>query len=514
MVTPESTTQGTTDGTPPMQRRQLRVVVVAIMLCSALGSLDLTIVSTAAPTIVGELHGVPWLSWLFTVYIIVSGITTPLYGKLADLYGSRRLYIFAISAFLLGSALSGLAQSMPQLIAFRAVQGVGAGGITVLTMTVIGEIVPLRDRGRFMGMFGAVLGGGAVAGPLLGGVLTDQLTWRWIFYINLPLGLIALVAIVRALKPPPRAAGGPVDYLGFVLLAAATAAITLVTSWGGGRYAWSSPVIVVLGAASAVLLVLFVLRERVAPEPLVPLRMFRARTVTFANLGNVAVHTWATVIGAFLPMFVQFAIGFNATNSGLLQLPIIAALMLVSAVGGGLITRWRRYKWAPVLGTALGVGSLVLFAGMTPHTSAWLVVVYMAVFGIAIGLCMQPLMLAIQATAPREDLGAATATGTFSQRIGGSVGFAALAAFFSTRLDAELTRRLPADTAATVPRDGSIAPAQIDALDAPLRAALRAVFADTISDVFVWTIPVVALGFVCCLLLKDVRLDDDIEVDM
>jgi EmrB/QacA subfamily drug resistance transporter len=490
------------------------VVVIAMMICSALGSLDLTIVSTAAPTIVGQLNGIQYLSWLFTVYIIVSGVTTPLYGKLADLYGTRRLYIFAISTFLLGSALSGAAQSMVQLIAFRAVQGVGAGGLSVLTMTVIAAIVPLRDRGKFMGMFGAVLGGGAIAGPLLGGVLTDQLSWRWIFYINLPLGLVALVAIVRALKLPAKTSTMPIDYLGFVLLAALIADITLLTSWGGARYAWSSPVIVGLAASGILLAALFVLRELRAAEPIMPPRLFRIPSITFACLANVMVHTWATVIGAFVPMFIQLAMGFNATNSGLLQLPIVLALMVVSIVGGGLITKWRRYKWSPVLGSALAVPSLILFATMTPHTSPLLVIVYMVVFGLTIGLCMQPLMVAIQATAPDRDMGSATATGTFSQRIGGSIGFAALAALFSSRLSAALTHRLPADTAARIPLDGSISPAELHALPPALQDTVQQVFADTIRDVFVWTIPLMVLAFVFSLMLKNVRIDDNVEIDI
>ncbi|MEU1752764.1 MDR family MFS transporter [Micromonospora matsumotoense] len=489
-------------------------MVIAMMICSALGSLDLTIVSTAAPTIVGQLEGVQYLSLLFTIYIIVAGVTTPLYGKLADLYGTRRLYIFAISAFLVGSALSGAAQSMAQLIVFRALQGVGAGGLSVLTMTVVAEIVPLRERGRFMGMFGAVLGVGAIAGPLLGGVLTDQLSWRWIFYINLPLGLLALAAIIWQLKVPPKKSTMPIDYLGFILLAALIADITLLTSRGGVQDPWSSPIILGMATAGVVLVVLFVWRELRAPEPIMPPRLFRIPSITFACLANVMVHTWITVIGAFVPMFIQLAMGINAFNSGLLQLPMVFGLMVVSIVGGNLITKWRRYKWSPVLGSALAVPSLLLFATMTPDTNLWLVITYMVVFGLIVGLCMQPLIVAIQATAPERDMGSATAAGAFSQRIGGSLGFAALAALFSSRLSAELSHRLPADAAARIPSDGSISPGDLQALPVDLRLVVESAFADTIRSVFLWTIPLMILALVFSLMLKDVRIDEGVEIEV
>ncbi|WP_083971036.1 MDR family MFS transporter [Actinoplanes awajinensis] len=514
MTTPEPEAVDAPSREGPLGRSSMRIVVIAMMICSALGSLDLTIVSTAAPTIVGQLDGVQYLSLLFTTYIIVAGVTTPLYGKLADLYGTRRLYIFAISAFLVGSVLSGAAQSMIQLIVFRAVQGVGAGGLSVLTMTVVAEIVPLRERGKFMGMFGAVLGVGAIAGPLLGGILTDQLSWRWIFYINLPLGLIALVAIVRELKLPPKKSTAPIDYAGFFLLAALIADITLLASWGGAQYAWSSPIIIALAAGAMVLVALFVMRELRAPEPIMPPRLFRIPSITFACLANVMVHTWVTVIGTFVPLFIQLAMGISAFNSGLLQLPIVFGLMVVSIVGGGLITKWRRYKWSPVLGSALAVPSLLLFATMTPDTSLWLVVTYMVFFGLTVGLCMQPLMVAIQATAPERDMGSATATGAFSQRIGGSLGFAALAALFSIRLSAELSQRLPAGTAARIPSDGSISPMDLRALPADLRAAVELAFAHTIRSVFLWTIPLMVLALVFSLMLKDVRIDEGVEIEV
>ncbi|WP_037308125.1 MDR family MFS transporter, partial [Amycolatopsis orientalis] len=489
-----------------LQGGQLRVIVVSIMVCMVLSALDLTIVSTAAPKIVGELDGLPYLSWLFNTYVIVAGVTTPLYGKLSDMFGTRRLYLFALSTFLLGSALSGLAQTMFQLVAFRAVQGIGAGGLTVLTITVIAEVVPPADRGKYMGMFGSVLGVGAIAGPLLGGLLTDALSWRWIFYINLPLGLIALVAIFRALKLPPKRSDRPIDFLGFALLAGLVVAITLVTSWGGGEYDWGSSTILLLIGASAVLLVLFVARQLTAPEPIMPPRMFKVSSVTLACLANVFVHTWATVVPAFVPLFVQLAMGRTATNTALLQLPNILALMVVSTVSGNLITKWRRYKWAPVLGTALGVVSLLLFASMTPDTSQFLLMAYMALFGIAIGLCMQPLLVAIQVTAPEADMGAAVAAGTFSQRIGGAVGFAVMAALFSGWLGSRLATVGLTEKTASADSLGSLSP--------QTQALVHQAYADAISEVFLWTVPVVAAGLLISLLLKNIKVDEDVEIDV
>jgi EmrB/QacA subfamily drug resistance transporter len=490
----------------PLSRGQLRVVVVSIMVCMTLSALDLTIVSTAAPKILGDLEGLNYLSWLFNIYVIVAGITTPLYGKLSDMFGTRRLYLFALATFLVGSALSGLAQTMLQLVLFRGLQGIGAGGLSVLTMTVIAELVPPADRGKYMGMFGSVLGVGAIAGPLLGGLLTDALSWRWIFYINLPLGLIALVAIFRAMKLPPKHSDQPIDYLGFTLLAGLVAAITLVTSWGGERYAWDSATILLMIGAAVVLLALFVARQLTAPEPIMPPRMFKVSSVTFACLANLFVHTWAMVVPAFVPLFVQLAMGRTATNTALLQLPNILALMLISTVSGNLITKWRRYKWAPVLGTLLGMVSLFLFSTMTPTTSQFLLIAYMALFGVAIGLCMQPLLVAIQVTAPEADMGAAIAAGTFSQRIGGAIGFAAITALFTGWLGARLaTAGLTGDAGS----GGSL-----DSLSPQTQAVVHQAYADSLSKVFLWTIPVVAAGFLFSLLLKNIKVAGDVEIDV
>jgi EmrB/QacA subfamily drug resistance transporter len=494
-------------------RKQTLIVFAGLLMCMALGALDQTVVATALPTIIGELHGVELATWLFTAYIIAAGIATPMYGKLADLYGRRKLYIFALCTFLVGSALAGAAQNMGELIAFRGIQGLGAGGLMVLTLTIIGDIVPLSQRGAYMGLYGAVLGLSSLAGPLISGFFTDHLSWRWLFYINLPLGLAGLVLILVVLKLPPRRTSKPVDYAGFVLLAGAIVAITLVTSWGGNRYDWSSTVIIALIGAAAVLLTLFVLTERRVEEPLIPLRLFRTPTMVLACVASMLVFTAINVLTTFGPMFMQLVTGISATNTGLLMLPTMLGLIVSSVVGGALINKWHQYKWSPIVGCAIGAAAFGMLAVMGLDTSWIMLSLALVVFGLGLGLAMQPLVIAVQATADRRDLGIATATVAFSQRIGGAIGLSALGAVFSNRFSDAIGEHLGPQAAAQLPPDGSLTPAAIRHLPDALRIGLQETFSDALTVVFLYGVPLLLAGLVLCLFLRNVRLEDGQSFD-
>ncbi|WP_189921126.1 MDR family MFS transporter [Kitasatospora xanthocidica] len=496
----------------PLSRRQLVVVMTALLLSMSLGALDQTVVATALPAIVGDLHGLKYTSWLFTAYILASGISTPMYGKLADLYGRRKLYLFALVAFLTGSALAGAAQSIFQLIAFRAIQGVGAGGLMVLTLTIIADIVPTRERGKYMGLYGAVLGLSSVAGPLIGGYFVDHTTWRWVFYINLPLGLVALVVASTALKLPVRHRGGKIDYPGFVTLAGALTCLVLATSWGGTKYAWSSTTILGLFAGMAVCIAAFVVAERYAPDPLIPLRLFTVRTVVFACLASMLVFTAVNGLATFIPMFLQLVTGITATNTGLLTLPLMVGLMFSSVIGGNMITKTERYKWSPMLGAVIGALTMFLLSTMNEHTGWWLLAVYVTILGAGLGLMMQPLVIAVQVTVERRDLGVGTATAAFSQRIGGSIGLAALGALFAHQYEHGLAKHLTPAQVAAVPSDGSVSPTVVNALPAAVRDGLRLAFSDALTDVFFWLTPVMIGVLILSAFLKNVHLDQSVPL--
>jgi EmrB/QacA subfamily drug resistance transporter len=494
-------------------RRRMIIIIAGLLLAMALGALDQTIVATALPTVVGDLHGLDEVSWVFTAYILAAGVSTPLYGKLADMYGTSRLYIFALSTFLIGSAASGAAQSMAQLIAARAVQGLGAGGLMVLTLTIIAQIVPFRERGRFQGLYGAVLGIASLGGPFIGGIFTDRLSWRWIFYVNLPLGVAALVIMLLALRLPQRAAAHRPDYLGFVILAAFIICITLVTSWGGVKYSWSSPVIIGLIVAAVVALAVFVPLERAVPEPIIPLQLFRIPTITLACVASMFVFTAVNTISTFGSVYMQLASGLSATHTGVLMLPTLGGTILSSVLGGNLITKTARYKWSPPLGAALMVVSLLLLSTLKPSTSLFLLAGYLALFGFGLGFVIQPLVVGVQVTAPTKDLATATATIAFSQRIGGAIGLATFGAFFSRRLTSELSKHLPASVAKHIAPGGSIAPTTIDALAKPIRHELQAAYSATLTTVFMGVGILMVVAFLLATRLKNVKLDDSVKLD-
>ncbi|MEU4635885.1 MDR family MFS transporter [Micromonospora chalcea] len=482
---------------PALPARQIRLLMFGLMTGMLLAALDQTIVGTALPTIVGELGGINHYSWVVTAYLLASTASTPLYGKMADLYGRRPVFLFSIGMFLLGSLLAGLSQDMTQLIVTRGVQGLGAGGLMTLAFTIISDVVSPRERGRYQGLFGAVFGVSSVAGPLVGGYFAET-NWRWIFYINVPLAILAIVVCWHVMRLVPfERREHTVDWIGAALLVAGVSCLLLALSWGGAEYAWGSGVIVGLFAAGAVLGVLFVVQEARTKEPILPLRLFRSATFALANAAGfvLGLVMFGSII--FIPLYLQIVKGASPTRSGLLMLPMMAGVIITSIVTGRAMSRIGRYKWFPVAGAAVLVVGMLLFQQLRVATSLWAAFGYMVVIGIGLGLCMQSLILAVQNAVSVRDLGAGTSSATFFRSLGGSFGVAILGAVLSSRLTTELAGRLPGALAqlppeqrAAVSAGGNFSindPAAILALPAPVRAAVQASFVESLHLVFLTT---------------------------
>nr|WP_268257333.1 MDR family MFS transporter [Streptomyces longispororuber] len=428
-----------TEGGPP--QRSVRVVIFALMVAILLAMLDNMIVSPAMPTIVGDLGGMEHLSWVVTAYMLATAASTPIWGKLGDLYGRKGAFLASIVIFLLGSALSGMAQDMGQLIGFRAVQGLGAGGLMVGVMAIVGELVPPRERGKYMGMMTGVMAVAMIGGPLVGGTLTDHLGWRWAFYINLPLGVVALFMVSAVLHLPKKQATGRIDYLGAALLTVGITSFVLVTTWGGTEYAWGSAVIMELIGLGAAALVGFYFVQKRAAEPILPLRVFHSRNFTLMSV--IGFLTGFVMFGAmlFLPLYQQAVQGASATNSGLLLMPMLLAMMAVSMVAGRVTTATGRYKVFPVVGSVLiGVG-LLLLAQMDTGTSRFTSGVYMAVLGAGLGCLMQITMLVAQNSVEMKDMGVASSSATLFRTLGSSFGVAVMGALFNSRVQDEMAER-------------------------------------------------------------------------
>jgi EmrB/QacA subfamily drug resistance transporter len=488
---------------PPVAPKQRNLIFAALMLVLLLASLDQTIVSTALPTIVGDLGGLAHLSWVVTAYLLTSTVSTPIYGKLGDLFGRKRMLQGAIVTFLAGSALCGVAQDMLQLILYRGIQGLGAGGLFVLTISAIADVVSPRERGKFQGLFGAVFGLSTIIGPLLGGFFVEHLSWRWIFYINLPLGLVA-VAVIGVVFHAHVATRKPIiDYWGVLSLATALTATVLFTSLGGTTYEWNSPLILGLIALAIGATAMFVAIEARATEPVVPLPLFRNRNFTVTSAAGFVVGL--TMFGAitFLPLYLQVVQGQPPTQSGLLLLPMMAGMLVTSITAGRVISATGRYKAFPVFGTATTTIALLLLSRLDIDTPTWVVSLDMVVMGVGLGSVMQVLVLIAQNSVEFRYLGVATAATTLFRSIGGSIGLAVFGNIFATELTSQLASRLPAGV--TLP-PGQVNPRALETLPAAAKAAFLPAFTAALHPVFLIAAAIALVAFALTWLLKETPL--------
>jgi EmrB/QacA subfamily drug resistance transporter len=506
---------------PQMTVRQIRLVMVGLLMAMFLAVLDQTVVSTALYTIVRDLdpaHGLTHLSWVITAYLLTSTATQPLYGKMSDLYGRKKIFMLSIVLFLFGSALCGLSQNLTQLIAFRGVQGLGAGGLMSLAMAIIGDMVAPRERGKYTGLFGIVFGVGSVLGPLVGGYLTDPhaflwltTNWRWVFYLNVPVGLVALAVIEKVLHLPKNLHAHAIDYLGAALIVGGASSLLLLTEWGGQQYAWTSPVIIGLGMATALLTAWFIRHEMKAKEPILNMHLFRNRVFNTAT--PVLFVMGAALFGAlvYVSLYFQIVNGLTPTQAGLHLVPMTLGMIPVSIVVGRLISKTGRYKIYPVIGMGLITAAMALMGRLTITTSSWAISADLFLMGMGMGMVMQVVIMAVQNAIPREEMGAGTAATGFFRSLGGAIGSAAFGALLSSQLTHRLAR---AAAHAPVSIQNTAA---IHKLPPQAQHAIFEAFTKSTNVVFLSAAALCAVGFVFTLFLPEMRLrshadDKNLEV--
>ncbi|MER5276559.1 MDR family MFS transporter [Streptomyces sp. NPDC002809] len=500
-------------GAPPLlDPRRRNIVFATIVLGILLAALDQTIVGTALPTIVSDLGGAAHMSWVVTAYLLAETVATVLVGKFGDLFGRKIVFQLSAIIFITGSFLCGLATNMTLLIVWRGLQGIGAGGLMVTSMALIADVIPLRDRGKYQGAIGAVFGVSTVIGPLLGGLFTDHLTWRWAFYVNVPIAIVVVIAAARTI-PSVKAAGRPViDYLGIAMVTVGASSLILATSWGGNEYAWGSPVIIGLFVLGLVALAAFCLVEFRAKEPMLPMRLFSNPVFTVCSILSFIVGF--AMLGAmiYLPTYLQYVDGDSATLSGVRTLPMVIGLLAASIFSGNVVSKTGHYRIFPIVGSLVMAVGLFLLSRMGPDSGVWLESLYMLVLGLGIGLCMQVLTIAVQNTVDYADLGTATSGVTFFRTLGSSFGTAVFGTIYANSLGPNLKDGVAAAVRAggdpAVVAKASQSPEGLHSLPDAQSAPLAQAYADTLHTVFLWTVPVAVLGFVVALFLKQVKLRD------
>jgi EmrB/QacA subfamily drug resistance transporter len=496
-----------------LSHREVLVVFSGLMAGMLLASLDQTVVATALPTIVGELGGLEHLSWVITAYLLTSTASVPIYGKLSDLYGRKRLFQIAIAVFVFGSLLAGIAQDMTQLIVFRGVQGLGAGGIFSMSMAIVGDILPPRERGRYQGYTGSVFAVSSVAGPLLGGLFTDQLTWRWVFYINLPVGIMALIVTSIVLRMPVRRQEHRIDFLGAALMVAGVTCLLLVASWGGNQYDWFSTTLLTIGGAGVLLIALFILQEWRTEEPLLPLRLFKQRVFAAGSAIMFIIGLGMFGAIAFLPLYLQVVKGVSATSSGLRMVPLMLGLVVSSVAAGRIISETGRYRLFPIAGTLLMGLGLLLLSTMGTGTGLVESSVYMILLGCGIGMVIQVIVLAVQNSVDYKDLGVATAGTNFFRSMGAAFGVAISGSIVSNRLDYYLPRLVPQESLNGL--DAKVltaSPERLYQLPAPVLHGVVESFSRAVDTAFLWAAPVSLLAFLLTLLLREEPLRETVHV--
>ncbi|HMR47726.1 MAG TPA: MDR family MFS transporter [Arachnia sp.] len=509
---PDALAEPRPDSAQGSGRNTIALLFAGLMVTQLLASLNQTVLSTALPTIVGELGGVNQMSWVITGYILASTIMMPIYGRISDLLGRKPVIIAAILIFLAGSVVGALAPDIWWLIVSRVIQGIGGGGLMILSQAAIADVIPARDRGRYMGIMGAVFAVSSVAGPLIGGWLTEGPGWRWAFWLNLPLGLLAILAAVFFLKlPRRRSAAGRIDYLGMALLAAATTSIVLVCTWGGHQYAWVSPQIAGLIVASVALAALFVVVERRAEQPVIPMTLFADRNFALSTVAALLIGVMMFGAIGYFPTYLQMVTGVDATRAGLLMAPMMGSLLVASILSGQLVSRTGRYKKFPLIGTVVMGAGLALMAALTVDSPIWWMCTVLGVFGVGIGLSNQILTLIVQNSVPNRIVGTATAASNYFRQVGATIGSAIVGSMFVQRLGESIAERLPdlgSDGAGGI---NSLTPDVVSNLPDALRLPIIESYNEALLPIFLFMVPLAALAFIVLLFLRETSLATRIE---